>query len=451
MCSFIITNFQIENLDYINFYNKRRGPDYTSVHESNGVTFVHNLLSITGEFKKQPFVDGNIVCLYNGEIYNYKDFGFKALSDGEVLIPLYKKYGKDFLKHIDGEFAVVLYDFQSKEIIAGTDVFATKPLWFGNIDDSRYCISSYESVLKRSGAKDTRKLEANKTIVWEMDTFKIKHSQENKKFDISNQYKTSYDDCLHSFSSSIQKRSKDLREKIFIGLSSGYDSGTIACALMNHGVDFKSYSIRAQENLDIIDERHRILLEHQQEVEKIFLTKEQFSNEKKHIKEFCEEFLYQIKRGAKVTPNEYMTNDKGAIGLAFICSVAKSEGIKIYFSGQGADEIFSDYGYAGRKIYNHSTFGGKYPNDLREVFPWNSFYQSTQLSYLAKEENISGCYGIEGRYPFLDFDLVQEFLWLSPELKNKNYKSVLYEYMKTNCFPFEENKKIGFSCDVGLR
>ena len=65
-------------------------------------------------------------------------------------------------------------------------------------------------------------------------------------------------------------------------------------------------------------------------------------------------------------------------------------------------------------------------------------------SYLAKEEYVAGSYGIEARYPFLDKDVVQEFLWLKPKVKNLHYKSVLYYYLKKYNFPFTENEKVGF-------
>ena len=65
-------------------------------------------------------------------------------------------------------------------------------------------------------------------------------------------------------------------------------------------------------------------------------------------------------------------------------------------------------------------------------------------SYLAKEEYASGMWGVETRYPFLDKKVVQEFLWLSPELKNKNYKSILHEYFTNNNFPFDAGRKVGF-------
>ena len=53
--------------------------------------------------------------------------------------------------------------------------------------------------------------------------------------------------------------------------------------------------------------------------------------------------------------------------------------------------------------------------------------------------------GTESRYPYLDIDLVQEFLWLSTELKNKHYKAPLKEYFVRNDFPFDEGKKVGFN------
>ena len=63
-----------------------------------------------------------------------------------------------------------------------------------------------------------------------------------------------------------------------------------------------------------------------------------------------------------------------------------------------------------------------------------------------KEEHVAGAYGIEGRYPFLDKYVVQEFLWITSELKNKNYKSPLCNYLTINNFPFEKNQKTGFGC-----
>ena len=66
------------------------------------------------------------------------------------------------------------------------------------------------------------------------------------------------------------------------------------------------------------------------------------------------------------------------------------------------------------------------------------------VSYLVKEEYVAGSYGLETRYPFLDKKVVQEFLWLKAELKNRNYKSVIDAYLTSEDYPFEKNKKRGF-------
>jgi asparagine synthetase B (glutamine-hydrolysing) len=110
----------------------------------------------------------------------------------------------------------------------------------------------------------------------------------------------------------------------------------------------------------------------------------------------------------------------------------------------GADELFSDYGFGGIKKTQHSNFGGLFPQNLNDIFPWPSFYYSSMESYIAKEEYVAGLHGIEARYPFLDRDVVQEFLWLSPELKNSQYKSVIDQYFINNQFPFSRGEKKGF-------
>ena len=149
--------------------------------------------------------------------------------------------------------------------------------------------------------------------------------------------------------------------------------------------------------------------------------------------------------------NYNIKDDKASVGLAAICDRAAKREQKIYFSGQGADEIISDYGFNGDKIYDHSSFGGKFPKDLEGFFPWHSFYDGTQIQYLNKEEYVAGSFGIETRYPFLDKDLVQEFLWLSVELKNKQYKAPLHHYLQINNFPFEVGIKTGFQANSNLR
>lgn len=92
----------------------------------------------------------------------------------------------------------------------------------------------------------------------------------------------------------------------------------------------------------------------------------------------------------------------------------------------------------------HSNFGGLFPDNLEDIFPWASFFGSSMESYMIKEEYVGGAYGIETRYPFLDKQVVQEFLNLDKNLKNQNYKSVIHEYLQRDDVPFSPNTKLGF-------
>lgn len=441
MCSILFTNIN-SDLQSANKFLKFRGPDNTNIISVNNFTFLHNLLSITGTFTTQPFIDDEIVALYNGEIYNFKNFGDYD-SDGKCIIDLYKQYGAKFVEQLDGEFAIILIDFKTKKIILSTDIFATKPLWV-SIENNNIGVATYASALKELGFKQQEKIKANTTLIIDVTTLEIISNFPVYKFDLK-QYKTNFDDWNESFYNAIYKRTHNCREGIFIGLSSGYDSGVISCELNKQKVPYKAYSVRGAEKIDIIEERHRLFNDNASG-EILTLTPELRSKAHEYINTYVEEFYYRTYSSSS-NYNEFnlrLQDDNGANGLSFICSLAKKDNKKIYISGQGADEIFADYGFGGIKKYSHSNFGGSFPVDLEEIFPWASFFGSSQISYLAKDEYIAGSYGIEGRYPFLDKQVVQEFLWLDVKLKNENYKSVLYNYLINNNYPFVKDVKIGF-------
>ena len=426
MCGFGVTNKP--GLKTSNSFCQRRGPDLTNTKTVNGVEFLHNLLHITGDLIPQPFVKNDIACVFNGEIYNFKNFG-NYRSDGECLIDLYENLGESFVSQLDGEFAICLIDFKKQKLLIAVDTFACKPLWY-EIKGSQFCVASYNSQLKGLGFSNGEKLLANTTSVYDLKDLKIKNKLKNKNFDIR-QHKNTYDDWISAFAISIKKRTSNTEKGMFVGMSSGYDSGAIACELQKQSVNFKAYTILNNENSEVLEQRFKRI----KNVERITLSEDEFAIWKNEIRNNCEDFVYK----------DYdIKKDQASMGLSAICTRANKENRRIYFSGQGADEIISDYGFGGKKIYKHSGFGGLFPASLEGFFPWYSFWDGTQIQYLNKEEYVAGHFGIETRYPFLDNDLVQEFLWLSPELKNKKYKSALDEYLQVNNFPYQAAEKRGF-------
>ena len=131
MCGILISTKEIS--DPISALLVNRGPDYTNIKKDNGINFVHTLLSMTGKFTIQPVVKNNVYFLLNGEIYNYnKNKNYD--SDIFYIIDLYFKYGEDFVRYLDGEFSIVIVDFDKNLALFCTDIFGIKPLYFSRVD-----------------------------------------------------------------------------------------------------------------------------------------------------------------------------------------------------------------------------------------------------------------------------------------------------------------------------
>ena len=127
---------------------KFRGPDdFGNWHYSNDrleASLFHARLSIIdlNETGHQPMTtpDGNVVIVFNGEIYNYqqlkselsgKGFSFNSTSDTEVLLQGYRCWGfETLLSKIDGMFAIVLFDKATEEVWMARDRFGKKPLYY---------------------------------------------------------------------------------------------------------------------------------------------------------------------------------------------------------------------------------------------------------------------------------------------------------------------------------
>src|SRR5438874_3925146 len=367
MCSYLVTNVRNVDLGHASRFQRFRGPDYTNIVELDGITLMHNLLSINGAFAPQPFLGDGLACVYNGEIYNSRDFGEFA-SDGMCILPAYEGLGPRFVRELDGEFAIVIVDRRNQSIFISTDVFGTKPIHY-SLSGSYFGVASYASALKAVGFDSVKRLEPNRYLTIAIDNCEVLTNNSVVDFALR-QYKTTFDDWTAAFASAINKRLQNCGERFFIGLSSGYDSGAIACELDRQKVKYKSYSIMSNEKRDVIEDRIS-RRESGSDFEFIFPSAYQKRRMRKHLAATIEPVSCEIVSTATGFSQQWELHDDGAsIGLAIICDRAKHEGRRIYISGQGADEIYSDYGFLGVPIYPHSNFGGYFPEDLTSIFPW---------------------------------------------------------------------------------
>ncbi|TFY70395.1 hypothetical protein EVG20_g2610 [Dentipellis fragilis] len=122
---------------------RHRGPDWSGCSVGHKSVLVHERLAIVGvDTGAQPLVsdDKTITLAVNGEIYNHVQlratcpgYKFKTHSDCEVIIPLYKKHGKDLCNMLDGMFSFVLLDesVQPPRVVAARDPIGITTLYQG--------------------------------------------------------------------------------------------------------------------------------------------------------------------------------------------------------------------------------------------------------------------------------------------------------------------------------
>ena len=82
---------------------------------------------------------GRSTLVYNGEIFNYLDLKsllegrghrFSSTSDTEVVLAAYDEWGEDFLSHLDGMFALALYDARDAKLLLARDRAGEKPMFY---------------------------------------------------------------------------------------------------------------------------------------------------------------------------------------------------------------------------------------------------------------------------------------------------------------------------------
>ncbi|KAL8743082.1 MAG: hypothetical protein Q9184_008156 [Pyrenodesmia sp. 2 TL-2023] len=143
-----------------------RGPDDTGIWISANeqVGLAHCRLSINdlSSAGRQPLhsSDNLIHAVVNGEIYDYDrlrhecetfhNYSFQSDSDSELVLALYNIYGApDFLTHLRGEFAFVLYDARqgAQRVIAARDRYGIKPLVYTRVGSKLLVASEAKAFL----------------------------------------------------------------------------------------------------------------------------------------------------------------------------------------------------------------------------------------------------------------------------------------------------------------
>jgi asparagine synthase (glutamine-hydrolysing) len=122
-----------------------RGPDGTGLLCEAEVGLAHARLSIidlAGGDQPIHNEDQSVWVVFNGEIFNYIELRaeleqaghrFYTHSDTEVIVHLYEQHGADFVQHLNGQFAIALWDQRAKRLLLARDRTGIRPLFYTTV------------------------------------------------------------------------------------------------------------------------------------------------------------------------------------------------------------------------------------------------------------------------------------------------------------------------------
>jgi asparagine synthase (glutamine-hydrolysing) len=149
-----------------------RGPDDGFiVYDDNFAMGARRLSILDLEGGRQPLSNQNstVWAAQNGELYSYEDNRELLIKrqhrlitkcDTEILPHLYEEFGLDFVTHIDGMFAVSIWDKAKNIGILARDRLGKKPLYYLQLGENLYYASEIKALLQIPGFKRTVNLEA---------------------------------------------------------------------------------------------------------------------------------------------------------------------------------------------------------------------------------------------------------------------------------------------------
>lgn len=443
MCSFF--GIKTDNPELIEFLKnnqekifrklKYRGPDIHRIEQIEKNFILAGFVLAINDFVPQPIEKDGAWLVWNGEIYNCpKEYS----NDSQYLIDLFHNQGTDVIfnyqdngngslvSKIDGEYAICYYNKGFLHII--TDDFFTKPLCY-SLTNKTLIFSSYESAINQlDSSLPVIHALPNTYYIFDTNSYQLVSQKEVYKWDFEPRHNT-FEFWNQAFEESVKKRI-NTEKKVFLPLSSGYDSGAICCEVLRQNFPCTMYSYLGVENQEILNQRFQLIAESENSNSIIVSPEEDFDTNFKEFYEKAENFVGYHYDG---TPYIDTFHAYSCFGHYLICRDAKQKGYDICLSGHGSDEIYSDYYSPNTK--SSSTLKGNYTNVRNK---WPNFDMGYGRNILGMFERTAGACGVETRYPFLDRNAIQNFLWLSDELKNSNYKQCLHQLMSARSFPFDD-------------
>ncbi len=393
---------------------RHRGPDWSGLYLGEKAIMAHERLAIVDpKSGKQPLMNKakTIVLAANGEIYNhlelkaeFKDtYEFQTNSDCEVIIPLYEKYGAEFLDKLNGIFGFCLYDIEKDEYLIARDHMGIIPLYHGWDKEGNYYVASELKAIEKKCNQIEVFLPGHYKLSTKED-LQLWYQRDWMKFEAVENNVSSKAELRKALEDSVKRQ---LMSDVPYGvlLSGGLDSSitaSIAKKFSSMRVEtggkeeawypqLHSFAIGLEGSPDLAASRKVA----------------------DFIGTIHHEVTYTIQEGLDAIRDVIyhletydITTIRASTPMYLLARVIKSMGIKMVLSGEGADEIFGGYLYF-HKAPNSQAFHEETVRKLDKLYQYDCLRANKSLA----------AWGVEGRVPFLDKEFMDVAMRLNPKDK----------------------------------
>lgn len=393
---------------------RHRGPDWSGVYCDDKALLVHERLAIVGvDSGAQPLVaeDGDLALAVNGEIYNHAElerglgvpYDFRTRSDCEVLLPLYRERGADFLNDVNGIFAFVLYDRERDRHLVARDPIGVMPLYLGRDGEGRRYVASEMKAL--IGVCD------------QIEDFPPGHYLDSEVGEPTAYWQPAWRDYDAVAGRSLDLGSlrwrleraveRQLMSDVPYGvlLSGGLDSSVIAALarrfanrrVETHGREeawwpqLHSFAIGLQGSPDLAAAR---------------LAADAIGSVHHELHFTLDEGIDALPEVIHHLETFDVTTVRASTPMYLMARKIRAMGVKMVLSGEGADEIFGGY------LYFHKAPGGR---ELHEETV-RKLGQLHKYDCLRANKSMAA-WGVEARVPFLDVDFLDAAMSFDPAEK----------------------------------
>jgi len=359
-----------------------------------------------------PYLDygDNLVLMFDGQFYNPYPIisGFPhnrrptENASAEGLVHLVKQHRgnleqkiKKALRDLDGNYALVASNVDQTVVMR--DLLGTKPLYIAK-DDNFSAFASNKKALWRIGLSNVMPLRASMLAVFNQNGIKIKKafllSKSGSEIKDLGQAVNYYHEAICS---SVRKRVTDV-DKVGVLLSGGVDSCLIAKLVSDvasfNGMKVTAYTAGFADSPDIL-------------LAKRFARKMGIDYRVKVLS--TDDVQKYIPKVIDAVEERDFIQIEAGIAIYAALDMANQDGIKVIFSGQGADELWGGYSW-------YPDVLGKDGRQELSRRMWDDFTMA-DVETLDRENKIAKAHEMEMMFPYLDSEVVKLAMSVAPELK----------------------------------